>query len=59
MGKSDEYRRYAEECLMLANVLHSPEARSVLLQMARVWFRLADQREGSSAATPGGESPHL
>jgi hypothetical protein len=44
MGRSDEYRRYAAECLEMASVVHDPKARATLLQMAQVWLRLAGQR---------------
>jgi hypothetical protein len=43
VGKSDEYRRYARECLEMASALSDPRARASLLQMAQVWFRLADR----------------
>ena len=43
MGKSDEYRRYARECLEMASAVNDPRARAGLLQMAQVWFRLADR----------------
>jgi hypothetical protein len=45
MGRSDEYRRYAAECLEVASVIHDPTARATLLQMAQVWLRLAGQGE--------------
>ncbi len=44
MGRSDEYRRYAAECLEMASVIHDPKARVTLLHMAQVWLRLAGQR---------------
>jgi len=43
MGRSDEYRRYAAECLEMASVVHDPNARATLLHMAQVWLRLASQ----------------
>ena len=43
MGRSDEYRRYAAECVEMASVFHEPKARAALLQMAQVWLRLASQ----------------
>src|SRR5262249_29061051 len=46
MGRSDEYRRYAAECLEMASVIHDPKARAALLLMAQVWLRLASR--GSS-----------
>jgi len=45
MGRSDEYRRYAAECLEMASVIHDPKARATLLLMAQVWLRLSGQRE--------------
>jgi hypothetical protein len=44
MGRSDEYRRYAAECVEMASVIHDPKARAALLQMAQVWLRLASRR---------------
>jgi hypothetical protein len=44
MGRSDEYRRFAAECVEMASVFHEPKARAALLQMAQVWLRLASQR---------------
>ena len=43
MGRSDECRRYAAECLEMASALHDPKARASLLHMAQVWLRLAGQ----------------
>jgi hypothetical protein len=48
MGKSDEYRRFATECLELASTFQSPEAQAVLLHMAQVWMRLADREDAPS-----------
>jgi hypothetical protein len=45
MGRSDEYRRYAAECLEMASASHDPTSRAALLQMAQVWLRLATERE--------------
>jgi hypothetical protein len=45
MGRSDEYRRYAAECLEMASASHDPTSRATLLQMAQVWLRLATERE--------------
>ena len=43
MGRSEEYRRFAAECLEMASAFDNPQARAVLLQMAQVWFRLAGE----------------
>jgi hypothetical protein len=41
----DKFRRFAEECLRLAERFQLVDDRAVLLSMAQVWIRLANQRE--------------
>jgi hypothetical protein len=43
MARQEEYRRLADECLVLANQIDSREARALLLRMAETWLRLADE----------------
>ena len=43
------YRRLARECLEVAHTFPAGERRTVLLQMAQVWQRLADGYPESSA----------
>ena len=43
MDRCDEYRRFAEACLERARQQASPQERAVLLQMAYIWSRLAEQ----------------
>jgi hypothetical protein len=45
MGKSDEYRRFGEECLKLARGMKDEKTRATFLPMAAVWLRLAEQGE--------------
>ena len=40
MGRPEEYRRYARECLEVASALRVPRARAALHHMAQVWLRL-------------------
>jgi hypothetical protein len=51
----EDYRRFAEECLRLSQTTDNQQTRAVLLQMAQVWLRLAEQNErngnGSGEAT--------
>ena len=54
VGKSDEYRRYARECLEMASAISDPRARASLLQMAQVWFRLADRMPADAKDNPSG-----
>jgi hypothetical protein len=55
MGRSEEYRRFAAECLEMASAFDNPTARAVLLQMAQVWFRLAGDVAACGDA-PGNET---
>jgi hypothetical protein len=43
MGRSENYRRFARECLELAEAADSETSRALFLQMAQVWFRLAEE----------------
>jgi hypothetical protein len=48
MGKPEEHRRYAQECLQLASALRVPRARAALHHMAQVWVRLAQDAENDN-----------
>jgi hypothetical protein len=41
--RSEQYRRYAQACLLLARNAEDERARASLLHMAQVWFRLAEE----------------
>ena len=43
--RAEEYRRLAGECLRLVATIATEEARSALIEMARVWSRLADEQD--------------
>jgi hypothetical protein len=45
---SARYRRLAKECLEVAQTFPFGERRTVLLQMAQVWQRLADEHADTS-----------
>jgi hypothetical protein len=49
VSASTRYRRLARECLEIAHTFPAGERRTVLLQMAQVWQRLADEYADSSA----------
>ena len=44
MTKSEQYRRFAQECLLLARNAEDERTRASLRHMALVWFRLAEER---------------
>ena len=49
VSASTRYRRLARECLEVAHTFPAGERRTVLLQMAQDWQRLADEYADTSA----------
>ena len=49
---STRYRRLAKECLEVAYTFPDGVRRTVLLQMAQVWQRLADERADCTGLQP-------
>jgi len=43
--RKNEYRRLARECFSLAQTTSGEESRLTLIEMARVWTRLADEQD--------------
>ena len=43
VGPSD-YRRYAQACLEMADATADEVVRAAYIQMAQVWFRLAEEK---------------
>src|SRR3984893_18399149 len=52
MSRSDEYRRFAAECLKMAQTAEEEQNRATLLQLARVWFALAERDRGTKRHAP-------
>jgi hypothetical protein len=46
----NEYRRYAAECLLIADGINDPENRITLLAMAQAWLKLAQRAEQDPSA---------
>jgi hypothetical protein len=44
-NRAEEYRRRARECLEVAHAFRAGKRRTILLQMAQVWQRLAEEQE--------------
>jgi len=42
VDRCDAYRQSAAKCVELARRMDSPRNRSIMLEMARVWSRLAE-----------------
>jgi hypothetical protein len=47
MTTSQKYRRFAQECLEMVRFARDEQTRAILLQMAQVWFRLAEEKVSS------------
>ena len=55
MSRSDEYRRFAAECLKFAQAAKDEPSRAVFLKMAQVWLDLARKDETNSDRVAGPE----
>jgi hypothetical protein len=53
MSRSDDYRRFAAECLKIAHDAEDEQQRATFVEMARVWSALA-QRGETNADCNGG-----
>jgi hypothetical protein len=42
MPQTTDYQKRAEECVELAQIVRTPEQRTMLLHIAETWLRLAD-----------------
>ena len=51
MEKSEQYRRFAEECLRMASATTEERTRAIFTQMAQTWFRLAEEKEAGRGDT--------
>jgi hypothetical protein len=56
VASSEEYRRFAQECLLLARNAEDERARASLQHMAQVWFRLAEERTNETDERQSTES---
>jgi hypothetical protein len=43
MTQREDYRRFAQECLEMAKTVQDERLRAVLIHMAQVWSRLAEE----------------
>jgi hypothetical protein len=54
MARAEDYRRYAAECLRVAQQLANPTDKAMLVRMAQKWRELA-QKADQSAEGDGAE----
>jgi hypothetical protein len=50
MPSADDFRRYAAECVTLAQRMSDPADKTHMLQMAQAWCELAEKLESKTAA---------
>jgi hypothetical protein len=55
VGKAEQYRRYAGECIRLAQQSQNPQEKDTLLSMAAAWRRLAEHAENTTGREPDSE----
>jgi len=56
VAKSEQYRRFAQACLLLARNAEDERARASLLHMAQVWVRLAEEHVNEADERQSAES---
>jgi hypothetical protein len=56
MGKAEQYRHYAAECIRLAQQSRGPTEKDSLVQMAEAWRRLAEHVETTGERQSDGET---
>ena len=49
MDRCDAYGHFAVKCVELARTMNSPRNRSIMLQMALAWLRLAEYAAKTAA----------
>jgi hypothetical protein len=55
MSRSDDYRRFAAECLRIASTAEDEQRRAIFVQMARTWLALAQKTETNGDRDNGPE----
>lgn len=52
MGRIESFREYAADCMRRAEGEQTPEDKTILLNMALAWVRLAQQSQAAANAKP-------
>jgi hypothetical protein len=53
MSRSNDYRRFAAECMKIASVAEGEQQRAIFVQMARAWLALAQKGETNTDRDEG------
>ena len=54
MGTTNNHRRYAEECVAMAQLANDEKDKALWLTLAQSWVRLADHVARGRGNLPGG-----
>lgn len=57
MGRIEDFRQYAADCVRQAEGEQRPEDKTILLNMALAWIRLAQQSQAARAASTDESGP--
>jgi len=55
MSRSDDYRRFAAECMKIISTAENEQRRAIFVQMARTWLALAQKAETNGDRDDGPE----
>ena len=55
MSLSKQYRRHADDCVRVAQLINNHVDKALLLQMAQAWRRLAERAEAQKTEPDRGE----
>lgn len=55
LSQSEQYRRYARKCLEMADEATDRSVQAVMIHMAQVWVRLAQNHEAAHKAASDAE----
>ena len=55
MSRSDDYRRFAAECMKIASTAEDEQRRAIFVHMARTWLALAQNIETNGDRDNGPE----
>lgn len=56
MGRARGYRRFAGHCLEIAQSTTDPQTKAVMVLMAQIWSRLADELDPLAQDVGGDET---
>jgi hypothetical protein len=56
-SKAEQYRQHAQQCLDAAQRIPHAEQRTIMLEIAQRWMRLAEDQDALSSSTEPAQQP--